>query len=165
MLQTQGSSQNAATPGTLAPTQYLTFLLGNELFAIGILAIKEIIEYPQVTAVPLTPAYLRGVMNLRGAGVPVTDLAVRFGRSANPVTKRTCVVILEAGGAERRDVGIVVDAVNAVIEILPSDVEAPPSFGTHIRTDFIAGMGKLDGKFVMLLDVERILADDSAIAA
>ena len=139
--------------------QYLTFVLGCEVFAIGILAIKEIIEYAQLTAVPMTPPYVRGVINLRGAVVPVLDLSVRFGRPASTVTKRTCIVIVEVEAAgERHDIGVVVDAVNAVLDIPSTHIEPPPAFGARIRTDFIQAMGKVDGKFVILLDVSRILA-------
>jgi purine-binding chemotaxis protein CheW len=139
--------------------QYLTFVLGGEVFAIGILAIKEIIEYTGVTDVPMMPPYLRGVINLRGAVVPVADLLVRFGKPANPVTKRTCIVIVEIDmHGERQDIGVVVDTVNAVLDIRGSDIESPPAFGTRIRTDFIRGMAKVEGKFVILLDVDHVLA-------
>jgi purine-binding chemotaxis protein CheW len=139
--------------------QYLTFVLAGEVFAIGILAIKEIIEYTSPTSVPMMPEYLRGVINLRGLVVPVIDLAVRFGKPASPVTKRTCIVIVEIElDGERYDIGAVVDAVNAVVEIRASDIEPPPSFGARIRTDFIAGMGKVDGRFVILLDSGHVLA-------
>jgi purine-binding chemotaxis protein CheW len=107
----------------------------------------------------MMPEYLRGVINLRGLVVPVIDLAVRFARPASPVTKRTCIVIVEIElDGERHDIGAVVDAVNAVVEIPASDVEPPPSFGARIRTDFIAGMGKVDGPFVILLDSRHVLA-------
>ncbi len=139
--------------------QYLTFNLASETFALGILAIKEIIEYNAPTAVPMMPEYLRGVINLRGLVVPVIDLAVRFGKASTAVTKRTCIVIVEIGiDGERHDVGVVVDAVNAVIEIAPQDIEPPPSFGTRIRTEFIAGMGKVNGRFMMLIDPQHVLA-------
>ncbi|HET9107446.1 MAG TPA: chemotaxis protein CheW [Steroidobacteraceae bacterium] len=139
--------------------QYLTFMLAGETFALGILAIKEIIEYANPTAVPMMPEYLRGVINLRGLVVPVIDLAVRFGKVASPVTKRTCIVIVEIEvDGERHDIGVVVDAVNAVLEIPRSEIEPPPSFGARIRTDFIAGMGKVEGRFVMLLDPQHVLA-------
>jgi purine-binding chemotaxis protein CheW len=139
--------------------QYLTFTLGNELFAIGILAIKEIIEYSHMTRVPMMPDYLRGVINLRGAVVPVVDLPVRFGRPASGVTKRTCVVIIEVrvGDDARQDVGIVVDAVDSVIDIPAADIEPPPAFGTKITSDFIQGMGKVNGRFVILLEVNFVL--------
>lgn len=145
------------TPGQ-APSQYLTFMLGNDAYAIGILSIKEIIEYTTMTEVPLMPACVRGVINLRGAVVPVMDLQVRFGQSTSPVTKRTCIVIVEVQGPEGQQVmGVVVDAVNEVLDIDASDIEPPPAFGTRIRTDFISGMGKVRGKFVILLKVNRVL--------
>ncbi|OOH85178.1 chemotaxis protein CheW [Comamonas kerstersii] len=137
---------------------YLTFMLGNDAYAIGILSIKEIIEYTTMTEVPLMPACVRGVINLRGAVVPVMDLQVRFGQTPSPVTKRTCIVIVEVLGPEGQQVmGVVVDAVNEVLDIDASDIEPPPAFGTRIRTDFISGMGKVRGKFVILLNVNRVL--------
>jgi purine-binding chemotaxis protein CheW len=139
--------------------QYLTFVLSGEVFAIGILAIKEIMEYSSLTAVPMMPAYVRGVINLRGAVVPVIDLSVRFGRKPGEVTRKTCIVIIEvAAGAERQDIGVVVDSVNAVVDIPATDIEPPPAFGANIRTDFIHGMGRMDGRFVILLQVDHLLA-------
>jgi purine-binding chemotaxis protein CheW len=139
--------------------QYLTFLLNGEVFALGILSIKEIIEYASPTVVPLTPPYVRGVINLRGAVVPVLDLSIRFGKPASPVTKRTCILILEIEVAgETHDLGVLVDAVNAVLEIPSEDIQPPPAFGTYVQMDFIEGMGKLNGRFVILLDVRRVLA-------
>ena len=160
-LNSSNAGANAAAAQVLAsqPQQYLTFVLGGEIFAIGILAIKEIIEYTGITDVPMMPPYLRGVINLRGAVVPVVDLSVRFGKPANAATKRTCIVIIEIQiGNDRHDIGLVVDAVNAVLDIPASEIEPPPSFGTHIRTDFIHGMGKVNGKFVILLELDHILA-------
>jgi purine-binding chemotaxis protein CheW len=139
--------------------QYLTFSLGGEMFAVGILAVKEIIEYGNVTPVPMMPECIRGVINLRGAVVPVVDLACRFGRPAGAVTRRTCIVIIEIdAGGEQQDVGVVVDAVSAVLEIRLEDVEPPPSFGTRIRTDFIQGMGKIEDRFVIILSVDKVLS-------
>jgi purine-binding chemotaxis protein CheW len=139
--------------------QYLTFMLGGDVFAIGILAIKEIIEYSELTTVPMMPAYVRGVINLRGAVVPVIDLLVRFGKKPNGVTKRTCIVIIEmASLGERQDVGLVVDSVDAVLDIPASEIEPPPSFGAKIRTEFMRGVGKVNGRFVILLDVNHVLA-------
>ena len=144
--------------------QYLTFVLSGEIFAIGILAIKEIIEYTKLTGVPMTPEYVRGVMNLRGAVVPVLDLSVRFGKAGSPVTRRTSIVIIEiSAGEERHDIGIVVDSVNAVLEIPASDIEPAPTFGSRSRTDFIQGMANMSGKFVILLDVNQILAADELL--
>ncbi len=167
---TQASSQQVAAatrpqPGAQAQIdQYLTFMLGGETFAIGILSIKEIIEYSTLTEVPMMPACVRGVINLRGAVVPVIDLAVRIGRGQAPVTKRTCIVIMEVlMNDERQDIGVVVDAVNEVLEIPLADIEPPPSFGSQVRTDFMRGMGKVNQKFVILLDVDRVLALDDLV--
>lgn len=136
----------------------MTFMLDNDAYAIGILSIKEIIEYTTMTEGPLMPACVRGVINLRGAVIPVMDLQVRFGQTPSPVTKRTCIVIVEVLGPEGQQVmGVVVDAVNEVLDIDASDIEPPPAFGTRIRTDFISGMGKVRGKFVILLNVNRVL--------
>lgn len=149
----------AGTTVSLEPTQYLTFVLAGEMFAIGILAIKEIIEYHNITEVPMMPESVRGVINLRGAVVPVMDLQVRFGRKPSEVTKRTCIVIVEVESlGERQVIGVVVDAVNEVLDIAASEIEPPPAFGAKIRTDFIQGMGKVKGNFVILLDVDRVFA-------
>lgn len=138
--------------------QYLTFVLGRETFALGILSIKEILEYSAPTEIPMMPAFIRGVVNLRGAAVPVVDLCARFGRPSAAVTKKTCIVIIETRvGEESHVLGVVVDAVNEVLEIPGSEIEPPPSFGASIRTDFIQGMGKVRGKFVIILDVDRVL--------
>lgn len=141
--------------------QYLIFALGGEVFAIGILAIKEIIEYGQLTEVPMMPSVVRGVINLRGAVVPVIDLAARFGGARTTIGRRTCIVIVELEqDGERHDVGVIVDAVNEVIEIPRAEIEPAPAFGARLRTDFIAGMGKLGGRFVIILDVAKVLSLD-----
>ena len=152
----------APAPAVLEPAQYLTFMLGQEAFAVGILGIKEIIEYHGVTEVPMMPACVRGVINLRGAVVPVVDLPARFGRASSEVTKRTCVVIVEAECArgERQVMGLLVDAVNEVIDIAAADIEPPPAFGARLRSDFIHGVGKVRGRFVLLLDIDRTLSID-----
>jgi purine-binding chemotaxis protein CheW len=136
-------------------------MLEKETFALGILAVKEIIEYHALTAVPMMPRAVRGVVNLRGSVVPVIDLAVRFGKKATNITKRTCIVIVEVeSGTERQDIGVIVDAVNQVLEIPTGEIAPPPPFGARIRSDFIQGMGKVDGKFVILLDVSHVLSID-----
>lgn len=139
--------------------QYLTFQVGGEVFAIAILGIREILEYHGLTTVPMMPAFIRGVINLRGRVVPVVDLAARFGRTGGAVTKRTCIVIIETEAeGERQDIGVVVDMVNAVLEIPASEIEPAPSFGARIRADFISGMGKVAGKFVIILNVNKVLS-------
>ncbi len=141
--------------------QYLTFLLGGEMFAIGILGIKEIIEYASLTAVPMMPRFIRGVINLRGVVMPVVDLSARFGRKSSEITRRSCIVILEVeSDGEVQDVGVVVDSVSEVLAIAASQIEPPPSFGTKIRADFISGMGKVNGKFVIILNADRVLSVD-----
>lgn len=147
--------------------QYLMFLLGTEVFAIGILGIKEIIEYHSVTEVPMMPACIRGVINLRGAVVPVMDLQVRFGRPPSDITKRTCIVIVEVQLEEERQVvGLIVDMVNEVLDIAATDIEPPPAFGAKIHSELILGMGKVKGNFVILLNVDRVFSmDDAAVLA
>ncbi len=141
--------------------QYLTFQLCGETFGIGILAIKEILEYVPMTQVPMMPAFVRGVMNLRGAVVPVIDLSVRFGRGETGVQRRTCVVIVEVEHEEEQQyIGILVDAVHEVLAIPSQDIVPAPHFGNHIRSDFIAAMAKVQQKFVVLLDVNHALSMD-----
>lgn len=152
-------NQSVAIVSQQDQQQYLTFMLGSEVFAIGILTIKEIIEYGQLTEVPMTPDFIRGVINLRGAVVPVVDLTARFGRKSAEVTRRTCIIIIEVTADDETNVvGVVVDAVNEVLEIPASEIEPPPAFGAKIRTDFIQGMGKVNGKFVILLEVGKVLS-------
>jgi len=141
--------------------QYLTFTLRGEIFGIEILVVREIIGYGSLTEVPMMPSCIRGVINLRGAVVPVMDLSARFDREPSVVTKYTCIVIVEtAFDGQQQVIGIVVDAVNAVLEIAPSEIEPAPQFGAKIRSDFIVGMGKVAGKFVILLNVNRVVAID-----
>jgi purine-binding chemotaxis protein CheW len=141
--------------------QYLTFLLASETYAIGILAIKEIIEFGHLTSVPMMPDFIRGVINLRGSVVPVIDLSSRFGQKQTGITRRTCIVIVEIeASGEVHYVGVVVDAVNEVLEIPATEIEPPPAFGAKIRTDFIQGMGKIDNKFVIILNIGQVLSID-----
>jgi len=150
------SSDNAGAPA--APSQYLTFLLGDGVFAVGIEAVREIIQHGQMTAVPLMPGFVRGVINLRGAVVPVIDLKVRLGQAAAAIGKKTCIVIFDAHRAgERIELGLMVDAVSEVIEIPAAQIEPPPQFGSAVRREFIKGMGKVDGRFVIILEPEKAL--------
>ncbi len=165
MNQTSTIERHASGAAAVPAGQYLTFMLGGEAYAIGILAIKEILEHGQMTRVPMMPEFIRGVINLRGAVVPVIDLGVRFNAQATVMGRRTCIVILEVESeGEAHDVGILVDAVNEVMDIAAADVEPAPAFGTHIRTDFIAGMGKVEDKFVVILDPARVLSVDDMAA-
>ena len=130
-------------------TQFLTFLLADEVYAVSILRVKEIIEYGTVTRVPNMPPSVRGVINLRGAVVPVVDLVLRFKLGESKVTKRTCVIIAEfESEGEPVVMGLMADAVNEVIDLPPAEIEPPPSFGAAVRTDFLKGLGKAGKKFV-----------------
>lgn len=162
------ASPSAAQQALLAagtdPQQYLTFYVGEEMFAMGILAIREIIEYHALTEVPLVPPLIRGVINLRGSVVPVVDLAVRFERAPRPNSKRTCIVVVETEhhdatleATSHQKMGVVVDAVSEVLEIAPQAIEPAPEFGTRLRPDFIQGMAQINQQFVVVLDIDRIL--------
>ena len=155
-----GSRQVAQQQEAVAQgQQYLTFSVSDEVFAIAISAIKEIIEYRPPTDVPMMPPYIRGVINLRGRVVPVIDLAVRFGRAAGAVSRRTCIVILEFNQEDQQqEISVVVDAVSAVLDIADADIEPPPKFGAKLRADFISGMGKIADKFVIILSVDQVLS-------
>ncbi len=162
-----GSGKPIGKAGTKPPAvasgaeilQYLTFQLGGEMYAVGILNVKEIIEYGQLTEIPMMPAFIRGVINLRGSVVPVIDLSARFGGHQTEVGRRTCIVIIElVEGDLRQDIGVVVDAVSEVLEVSSVDIEPPPSFGAKIRADFIFGMAKISGKFVIILNIQRVLS-------
>jgi len=155
----------AAAAALADNAQYLTFALGQEVYAIGILSIKEIIEFGGITAVPMMPATIRGVINLRGAVVPVMDLAVRFGKPPSEIGRRTCIVIVETQhDGEQQVIGVVVDSVSAVQDIPAADIEPPPSFGLKISSHFVAGIGKVQGRFVILLDVNQVLSMDELAA-
>ena len=140
--------------------QYLTFHLGEELFALPIEHIREIIEYCNITSIPLMPDFLRGVMNLRGSVVPVIDLSSRFGRDLTEVGRRTCVIILEVNNPDidLQLLGVLVDSVSEVMSIDMDQIEARPSFGANLRTDFIEGILKVDGRMVIILDVRQVVS-------
>ncbi len=158
LVQAKQTAPDGAAGGQ---NQYLTFVLGGETFAIGISGVKEIIEYGSLTTVPMMPEFIRGVINLRGAVVPVIDLSARFGRNQSAITRRSCIVIIEVQTeGEQHDVGVVVDSVSEVLEIPAADIEPPPTFGAKIRADFIEGMGKVGGRFVILLEMGHALSID-----
>jgi purine-binding chemotaxis protein CheW len=144
------------TAGAGPPAQFLTFLLGEETFALDIRSVREIIQYCSMTTVPLMPDFVRGVINLRGAVVPVIDLQARFGRKAAVVGKKTCIVIFDClRDSEHIELGLLVDAVSEVLDIAADLIEQPPNFGASVRRDFIRGMGKLDGRFVIILEPDK----------
>lgn len=165
----QSAPVPAAVPlplaGEASPGQYLTFSLQGEVYGLDILRVREILEYTRPTSVPMMPAFVHGVINLRGNVVPVIDLAQRFGRDATELRPRTCIVILEVDTDQGAlSIGILVDAVNAVLDVGPGDIEPPPTFGTGLRQDFIRGMARTDAGFIILLDVARVLSVDDMAA-
>lgn len=164
-LQVAPNQRSVPNPPTKAsPGQYLTFLLNGETYAVGILNIKEILAYDRLTEVPMMPPFIRGVINLRGRVMPVVDLLSRFGHGSTTLEKRTSIVVVEALGQNEdssdkvTDIGIIVDAVNEVVDIAEVMIEPPPSFGAAIRPEFIIGMAKQEGKFMVMLAVDTVLS-------
>jgi purine-binding chemotaxis protein CheW len=139
--------------------KYLTFIMANEEYGIGILKIKEIIGMMPITTVPQTPDFVKGVINLRGKVIPVMDLRLRFEMEAIDYTERTCIIVVEIeGSGETVQIGIVVDAVSEVLNIKGEAIEDTPTFGTKLNTDYILGMAKMEGGVKILLDIDRVLS-------
>jgi purine-binding chemotaxis protein CheW len=139
-------------------SQYLSFMLGQDMFAMGILSVREILEYAGVTPVPQMPPSICGVINLRGTAVPVLELARRLEREPSAVSKRTCIIVVEVEVEEGPFViGILVDAVNAVLDIPATDIEPAPRFGA-VKADLLHGIGKVGGRFILLLNVQHVVS-------
>ncbi len=146
--------------------QYLTFLLGEEVFALDVANVREILEFITITKVPKTPEYMRGVVNLRGSVVPVVDMRLKFGMSETTRSLNTCIVVVELSLAgETTIIGMLTDSVQEVFELEPIDIEAPPKIGTQLRTEFIKGMGKRDDSFIIILDIDKIFSMEELITA
>jgi purine-binding chemotaxis protein CheW len=144
---------------SLDPTQHLTFQIAGEEYAVGILSVKEIITYGALTTVPQTPPFIRGVINLRGSVVPVVDLAVKLGLPPTPITHRTCIVILEVNlHGEQTVMGMMADSVSQVIELSPAEISPAPPLGARVNIDYLLGLAESGSKFILLLDIEKILA-------
>jgi purine-binding chemotaxis protein CheW len=148
--------------------QYLTFTLDNEQYAIGVAKVREVLEHTKITKLPRTAVFMKGIINLRGAGVPVIDLRLKFGLPETPITKDTSIIVMEV---ESQDgavvVGALADAVHEVVEIDEKSIEPAPRFGTRLAAEFIKGVGKKDDQFIILLDIDRIFNAEeiSAITA
>lgn len=137
--------------------QYLTFTLDNEQYAIGVAKVREVLEHTKITKLPRTAEFMKGIINLRGAGVPVIDLRLKFGLPETPITKDTSIIVMEVESQEGTVVvGALADAVHEVVEIDENAVEAAPRFGTRLAAEFIRGVGKKDEAFIILLDIDRI---------
>ncbi len=148
----------AEVDGTL---QYLTFMLDEETFALDIAKVREVLEFTSVTRVPKTPEFMRGVINLRGAVVPVVDMRLKFGMSMSEKTINTCIVIVETElDGEVTALGALVDSVQEVFELEPENIEPPPKIGTRLKTEFITGMGKRDDEFIIILDIDKVFSSE-----
>jgi len=159
--------KNVASEKVKTSVKYLTFKVVKEIYALNIMAVREIFEYAEVTPMPMMPDFIRGTINLRGRAVSVIDLAKRMRQGEAEYSGRACIIIVEMHyGEERMDVGIIVDAVNRVLDVETSDIDKTPNFGGSIRTDFISGLAKIDERFVILLNMEKVLSmDDLEILA
>ncbi|MCP4695676.1 MAG: chemotaxis protein CheW [Gammaproteobacteria bacterium] len=158
-------SPKQAVTAEITPDQYLTFRLGDEIYGISVLRIKKIIEFGNVTRLPMMPSFICGILNLLGKAVPVIDLLRRFGESSKPATKHTCIVIVEVqstiqGKGSAADMGIVVDAVDDVVNLLPENIAPAPDLGKQIRSAFIQGIGKSDNAFVTLLNMDAVFSEE-----
>jgi purine-binding chemotaxis protein CheW len=157
--------QSVQTPVD-ARAQYLTFYVGGEAYGIALLRVREIVEHDTLTRVPKSPQYLRGVLNLRGRIVPVVDLAMKFGLPESVVTKTTCIVIVElAVNGEQVVIGLMADSVTQVLELSPGDLEPPPAFGTEVTPQCLVAMGRVGRGFVLILDIDRVLAGSETMQA
>jgi len=145
--------------------QYLTFVTAGEEYAVRILKVKEIVEYGAITAVPNTPGWIRGVTNLRGSVVPVIDLAVKFALPASRITKFSCIIITEVmSEGEMLTLGVLADSVSQVLDLSENDIEEPPPFGTRVKLEYLLGMGRMDAKFCLILDIDKVLSTDELLA-
>jgi len=158
------ASNQQREPGTVV--QYLTFFTAGEEYGVNIGKVKEIVKFEAVTIVPNTPAWIRGVTNLRGTVVPVVDLAVKFGLTISTVTKFSCIIITEAlFQGEKLTMGVLADSVSQVVELSAGEIEEPPPFGTRVKTEYLLGMGPLGKKFCLILDIDKVLSADEFLAA
>jgi len=161
------TTSNSHEAATLRANEgkYLTFSLAGEQYGIGILKVREIIGMMPITPVPLAPPFLKGVINLRGKVIPVVDLRRKFEMPEADVTERTCIIVVQVKGSpDRISMGIVVDAVSEVLNIKASDIEPTPTLGSNLNTDYILGIGKMDGGIKILLDIDRVLSREEIMA-
>ena len=141
--------------------QYLTFMLDQEVYGLGIAKVREVLDKMAITKVPKTPDFMRGVINVRGGVVPVVDLRVKFGMSPTPQTVNTCIIIVEIiMEGESTILGALADKVEEVLDLDPEQIEPAPRIGTRLRTDFIKGMGKRDEQFIIILDIDRVFSSE-----
>lgn len=141
--------------------QYLTFILDEEVFALEIGKVREVLDFTTVTKVPQTPEFMRGVINLRGSVVPVVDMRLKFGMSQTEKTVNTCIIIVEIEiDGEITVLGALADSVREVLEMDEDQIEPAPKIGTRLKTEFIRGMGRQEERFIILLDIDKIFSSD-----
>ncbi|MHC4532691.1 MAG: chemotaxis protein CheW [Planctomycetota bacterium] len=161
MSETATQTQQLNKAITEKTGKYLTFALGPEEYGLEILKVREIICYMEITAVPQTPHYVKGVVNLRGQVIPVIDLRAKFGMETTEVTEETCIIVVEIStGSHNFSTGVVVDRVQEVLDVAGEDIEEAPQFGSAVNTNFILGMGKIGETVKILLDIDKVLAGD-----
>ena len=159
MIEKQREGVIMETQITLEVNQFFTFILGGEVFAIDISQIREVLELTQITKVPQTPEMMKGVINLRGSVVPVIDMRLKFDMGEIENTVDTCIIIIEIMlGEEKTMIGALVDSVKEVMDLDSDHIEPSPKIGTQLNTEFIKGMGKHDGQFVIILDIDKIFS-------
>jgi len=159
-LATPGGNPEAGKGGSHLAGKYLTFSLGKEDYGVGILSVREIIGVMEITAVPHTPIYVKGVINLRGSVIPVLDLRLKFGMDAREYNERTCIIVVEVQGQNAPvQVGMVVDSVSEVLNVTAGEIEPPPSLGDSMQTENILGMAKIKGEVKILLDVSKVVGE------
>ena len=165
-MTTQTPAPATAATGPNLGGKYLTFALGEESYAVDVRKVREIIRLTNITTVPQMPAFIRGVINLRGKIIPVIDLRVRFGLPHAATTDKTCIVVvqIQTGANLRRETGLIVDNVEEVLNLSATDIEETPDFGTQVDTEYLLGMAKIKGVVKMLLDLDRVLGSDEAQA-
>ncbi len=147
-------------------TQFLTFGLGDDIFAIDVIKAKEVLDFSEVTQVPQTPGYMLGVINLRGSVVPVIDMRRKFNMPVADRTRNSCIVVVEVDvDGEAVIVGALADSVREVIDLKASQIEPPPRIGTRLNTEFIKGMGNLEDRFVIILDIDKVFSVDDLVMA
>lgn len=157
---------NTTSPASLAGKhsgKYLTVVLADEAYGIAVLKVREIIRLQKVTPVPQMPAEVKGVINLRGRVIPVLDLRLKFGLPA-AIAERTCIVVVQvkAGGDRTAQMGLIVDAVEEVVNLTAADIEPTPEFGVRLDTAYLLGLAKVKGQVKTLLDIDRVVAPDAA---
>lgn len=157
----QNASSQEGSVGARLAGKYLTFRLGDEEYGLEILKVQEIIQLQSITRIPRTPNCVRGVINLRGKVIPVVDLRAKFGLGAAEDTERTCIIVVQIrSGESLLVIGILIDEVREVLDIRSESIEEAPDFGSSVDTEFILGMGKVNGAVKILLDIDKVLTSD-----